>query len=53
MTEPTTRWQLVGKPLTLEQIIKDCRDLEDVVQSLKKTVESQQKVIDELQKKVV
>lgn len=52
MTEPSTRFQLVGIPLSLERTIKDCRDLDAELAILKSTVAAQAKLIEELQKKV-
>lgn len=51
MVEPSARFQRFGKPLTLDDVVKDCRELEEIILALKKTVESQQKALEALQQK--
>lgn len=52
MADDSNRFQLVGIPLSLERVIKDCRDLQDIVLNQKKITEGLLKEIEELKKKV-
>lgn len=48
----SNRFQRFGKVPTLDDVLKDCRDLEQEVLALREKMDAMQSVIDSLQKKL-